>query len=742
MTLFGPPPSEPEQFVDVALHLPLDREFQYRVPETMRGRLQLGSRVRVPFRNRRVIGFCVGFGDAPRVGRLREVAGVVDDAPLLSDVLLCVARFVARRYACPLGEALAAVLPPAVRRETRARSTVFVRSALSGERLLAEAAAAERPAQAAILRELAARGGGGPLAELRSRVGCSDSPFRTLERKGLLEIERRRASGISLETGEPPGASPFTPTPEQARTLAAIEDSIERDAGEVFLLFGVTGSGKTEVYLRAIERVVRRGRQAIVLVPEISLTPQTVARFRSRFARVAVLHSHLTDAERREHWLAIQRGDAEVVIGARSAIFAPTPRLGLVVIDEEHESSFKQQSAPRYHARDTAVERARIEGASVILGSATPSLESYHRAVTSEYRMLRLPRRIHERPLPRVEVVDRTQEPGPPGRGLLGRRLCVALENALRRREQVILFLNRRGHSTYLCCTRCGHVVRCERCAISLTYHRTRRRALCHYCGYDREAPVRCPACAGNTLRYLGAGTEKIEDEVRDRFPKARVARVDSDTARRKGYLESTLGEFRLGRIDILVGTQMIAKGLDFPDVTVVGIVAADATLHLPDFRAAERTFQLVTQVAGRTGRSSKGGVVVAQTYDPGSSAIRHASQHDFEGFAAGELSHRRAAGYPPFRRLARILVSGRSEDEVARAAHGLRETIAGTLPPGDLLGPCPAPIPYLEERFRFHLLLRAETHEPIERALRHARAFPPARRVGVVFDVDPTDTL
>lgn len=755
MNLFDHLPDPPELqtaedpnalYADVALHLPVDREFQYRVPEELRERVTLGARVRVPFRNRAVTGFCVGLSSDKQFDRVKDVEAVLDDTPLLSDLLLDLARWMAHRYVCSVGEALAAVLPPSVRRERAARTVAWVVPAVDAATLeLARDERAEsRPAQARILTEMLEGPEGTEANALRRTIGCSDSPIRTLARAGLVTVEQRRAAAIE------PSARPSAPprelvlTEEQHEALARILDALENRRATTFLVHGATGSGKTEVYLRSIEAVVSAGRQAIVLVPEISLTPQTVSRFRERFERVAVLHSHLTDADRREQWREIRAGKADVVIGARSAVFAPTPDLGLVVIDEEHESSFKQNTTPRYHARDAAVERTRRLGIPLVLGSATPSMESWQAAARGDYERLDMPHRVESLALPRVEIVDIADEPrehGPPP--LIGRRLHLAMEEALRKREQILLFLNRRGHSTFLCCTRCGHVVKCSRCDITLTFHRRRRRASCHYCSYETDPPVRCPACKGHSVRYLGAGTEKIEDEVMSRFPDAVVARLDSDTARRRGALESTLDDFRDRRTDILVGTQMIAKGLDFPDVTVVGIISADVTLNLPDFRAAERTFQLVAQVAGRAGRSKKGGIVIVQTLQPDHACIQRAARHDFTGFASDELPAREELRYPPFARLLRILLQGKDEQRVAKLAGAVRGALESVVRPENLLGPGPAPLAYVDQRFRYHLLVKSETGDTFRDVAARAReASARTRDVTVTLDVDPIDTL
>jgi primosomal protein N' (replication factor Y) len=736
-----------ETFVDVALKLPVDREFRYRVPPELAGRIALGSRVRVPFRNRSTTGFCVGFADRSDLPKVRDVLDVLDETPLLSDVLLGLARWMARRYLCSLGEALTAVLPPSVRGHRSSRTERWIEAASPPSRLeeACDRLRSSRPAQAEILRLLLDEPLGCEATELRRRVGCSPSPLRTLESAGLVRtVERPRSSRPLSGTAYREESPVPVLDRNQEAALAPIVATIRGGESRVFLLHGVTGSGKTEVYLRAIGEVVRRGRQAIVLVPEISLTPQTVARFQARLERIAVLHSHLTDAERLDQWRRIREGEADVVIGARSAVFAPTPDLGILVLDEEHETSFKQQSAPRYHARDTAVARARLQGIPVILGSATPSLESFRRAQDGEYTLLRLPNRVDGRPLPPVEIYDMTGERWIGGKPpLLGRRLRHLVQAAIERGEQVLLYLNRRGHSTYLTCHRCGHVVKCARCDITLTFHRGRQRAVCHYCSFETEPPVRCPACEGPGIRYLGAGTEKIEEEVQRLFPGCAVARLDSDTARQRGSIESTMERFRSGEIQILVGTQMIAKGLDFPNVTVVGIVSADISLHLPDFRSAERTFQQVAQVAGRTGRGSKGGLVVVQTTQPDHPAIRHSSRHDFEGFARHELPFRESLGYPPFRRLLRVLASGRQEERVRRIAGDVAAELRGVVPPDRLLGPCPAPIPFVDRRYRYHLLVKGGDDAPFERLQATIRGVAERLRdVSVVVDVDPVDTL
>jgi primosomal protein N' (replication factor Y) len=528
----------------------------------------------------------------------------------------------------------------------------------------------------------------------------------------------------------------ITLTPEQEAALQVV-------GGGVTLIHGVTGSGKTEVYLRAIERVVAAGRQAIVLVPEIALTPQTVSRFKARFPRIAVLHSVLTEADRAAQWRATRSGEADVIIGARSAIFAPTRALGLVVVDEEHEGAYKQENAPRYHAREVAIERARREGAGVVLGSATPSLESLHRARSGEFRLARLPYRIERREMPEIEVVDMIAERAELKRyPILSRRLSGLMAESLGRGEQVILFLNRRGFVTQISCPRCHWVFRCRRCDVALTYHRQDERGLCHYCYEARPVPETCPDCTVGGLLHLGIGTERIEDEVKSRFPDRVVARMDSDAMKTKKDYRESLTNLWSGKMDILIGTQMIAKGLDVPNVTLVGVVNADTAFHVPDFRAAERTFQLITQVAGRAGRGPRGGRVVVQSFNPNHYSITSAAAYDFDGFVARELEMRKELGYPPFAQLVRIVVQGTNEKRTREAAERfatkLRPSLDGS---SQLLGPAPAPLYRLKGRWRMHLLVKTPDASALRERLMHL-AGAVSRPLQAIVDVDPVGMM
>jgi len=761
------PSSSPPRFAQVVFNVPLDRSFDYEVPEDLAGQLQVGSRVRAPFGRRHLVGYCVGLVEEPSVAEVKPLEAVIDPEPLLSAGLLHLARWMADYYVCGLGEVLEAILPAAVRLKVGVEKVRQVALAVSADeaRSYIDQAPKRLAKRARLLEALLAAGGAVEERALLGEVGCTQAVARALEQAGFL----KRTWAEREETLSYPQVR-RTPShvlnPEQSRAMAQVEALLEAGQFGVLLLFGVTGSGKTEIYLQAIDRVVARGRQAIVLVPEISLTPQTIRRFRERFDRVAVLHSHLAAGRRARYWRSIQRGEAQVVVGARSAVFAPTPDLGLIVIDEEHETSFKQETTPRYHARDVAVVRAHGLGVPVILGSATPTLESYHNSVTGKFRRAVLTKRVEARPLPQVEVVDMAREASDQKRLVaLSRRLELLMHESLARGEQVILFLNRRGFATYIFCPRCGFVLKCPHCDITLTYHRAAAgagrapgqrllgepresahpgRACCHYCGYEALPPEACPGCLSPAIRFTGLGTERIEQVVARRFPEAALARMDSDTMTRRGAYERILGSFRRGEIDILVGTQMLAKGLDFPNVTVVGVVNADVSLHVPDFRSAERTFNLLAQVSGRTGRGPKGGLVVVQTFRPRHYAVVAAQHHDYPSFVARELQYRRQLLYPPFSRLARVLVEGTKEEAVVEKARDLGRRMRPTAEGlgAELLGPVPAPISQLRGRFRWHLLLKAPRADTIHLLLAPIRSEAGRKRVAVTIDVDPMSLL
>jgi primosomal protein N' (replication factor Y) (superfamily II helicase) len=729
--------------------------FDYLVPEELSDRalpdqfVEQGRRVRVPFGrgDRRVVGYCVAV-EVKRVDadRLKAIAEVVDSRALLSPAMLRLTAWMAEHYLCPWGQVLEGVVPAGVRGMAGTREVKFLTAVPGAIAKFAELklrSTHQRKALEALLasdRPLTA-------PELAESADCSLAPIKSLLKHGLIEAATARVatgkdSGRSLKT-----EVPLELNPDQTAALKTITAALDSGMPRGIVLHGVTGSGKTEVYLQAIEHVASFRRQSIVLVPEISLTPQTVRRFRARFDRVAVLHSHLTDVERHRHWQSIARGEVEVIVGARSAVFAPTPHLGLIVIDEEHETTFKQDQAPRYHARDVAWQRAQSEGIPLVLGSATPSLEAWMRAERGEFEKISLPKRVMNLPLPDVMTVD-MRDPAQTkfGRGAITRPLHQAMIEALRGGGQVILLLNRRGFSTHIQCPACGFVLKCDHCDLSLTYHRQHGTTLCHYCDYESPPPRACPDCKSPAIRYGGVGTQKLEEEVRARFSQYKCARMDVDSMRQRGSHDNVLSAFQRGEFQILLGTQMIAKGLDFPNVTLVGVINADTALHLPDFRAAERTFQLVAQVAGRTGRGKRGGRVLVQTLNPEHPAIMAAVRHDFERFADHELATRRAAHYPPFSSMVRIIVRGAAESTSRETAVALGERLreeAGKIGATGvrIVGPGTAPIAKLRGEFRFHLQLQAPDSSMLRDVVRQASdGFRPPEGVRWIVDVDPTD--
>ena len=569
---------------------------QFSDPDRSEQLLETGKRVRVPFGrgNRTVEGYCVELATkSVDASRLKTVAQVVDATSLLSPAMLRLTRWMADYYLCPWGQVLEGVVPAGVRKLAGTREVSLLHIPHDVAENLTQVSFGS-PQQKKAFETLLAGGQPLTIAQLAEASRCTAGPIRQLLKKGLLESRTKRVASHEAADESCERQSPLTLNVDQQSALEAIDEALEANKAAGLVLHGVTGSGKTEVYLQAIERVVSYGRQAIVLVPEISLTPQTVRRFRARFDQVAVLHSHQRDVERHAHWQRIARGEVQVVIGARSAVFAPTPHLGLIVIDEEHESSFKQDSAPRYHARDVAWQRAQAENIPLVLGSATPSLEAWQLAAQGEFQRISLPRRVMDLPLPDVLTVDlRDPMQSRGSRGGISRPLHQAMTVALREGGQVILLLNRRGFSTHIQCPACGYVLNCKHCELSLTFHRQKNTTLCHYCDHQEPPPTVCPDCKSQAIRYGGLGTQKLEDEVRARFRDYVCARMDTDSMKTHGSHERVLTKFRAGEIHILLGTQMIAKGLDFPNVTLVGVINADTALHLPDFRAGERTFQL-----------------------------------------------------------------------------------------------------------------------------------------------------
>jgi len=734
---------------EVVVNLSLDRGFDYEIPVSLRGHVSVGARVRVPFgRKGHRVGFVVSLKEKSAFPDLKLIIDVEGKRAQIPPSLIRLAEWIARYYCCSREQAVRAMLPAVVRTgKIRRKKQRFAR--LNPDVDLAERLPIlekRAPKQAAVLK-LLVRVGASSVSFLLGEAKAGASVVKRLADEGLILIEDRHVDRDPFAGDVILPSAPLELYPEQESAVATIEASLVAEEARVILLHGVTGSGKTEIYLQAIQVCLERGKEAIVLVPEIALTPQTTDRFRSRFGdTVSVLHSRLSDGERFDEWTKIHEGRTQIVVGARSALFAPFRKLGLIVVDEEHENTYKQDEAPRYQARDVAVVRGRMENATVVLGSATPSLESYYNCRVGKYVLAEMPSRVDSRRLPAVEVVDmRVEATLRGGARIFSRRLTDLIRERLESGDQTILFLNRRGYATQMLCTECGYVAQCEDCSTAFTYHRGVERLCCHLCGRILPAPQRCPQCGDSEIRYTGLGTEKVETVARKLFPKATIGRMDSDTMTRKHSHKHMLDAFRAGRVQILIGTQMIAKGLHFPNVTLVGIIFADLGLHLPDFRAGERTFQLLTQVAGRAGRGEVPGRGIVQTYTPYHPALEFALGHDFVGFYEEELPVRQALDFPPVTHMA--IMHFRSEDEgkASAAAERFAERLSGCLAEAvQMIGPMPAPIAKVRRRYRYQITLRGGSTLPLIRLLREfsLQANREEREVDVYVDVDPSSLL
>jgi primosomal protein N' (replication factor Y) (superfamily II helicase) len=747
----------PQHIVEVAIPLPLEGHFHYIVPERLYACAHPGKRVLVPFGKRKLTGYLLGSGGEP-VADLKEVLEILDDEPLFSPAELEFYRWIASYYLHPLGEVIKMALPAGINLVSRFRcdtaedGTPVLREFLSGgksvktEKYYSVAdGSASRPRGKAseILDHLAAVGECSSSA-LREKFGGCNAPLHRLVEVGAVTCVEREVYRDPFRLESFGHDSPLPLNSEQQAAFEAISGAVTSGTFSPFLLHGVTGSGKTEVYLQSIAVALAAGKTALVLVPEIALTPQLVGRFKRRFdCGIAVLHSGLSDGERFDEWRRIRRGEAAIVIGARSALFAPLEQVGVIVVDEEHEGSYKQSEGIRYNSRDLALVRGKFASAVVILGSATPLVTSYHAAKNGRLRYLHLANRVRELPMPETVMLDARRHKGetflPP--------LVQAIGDNLAAGGQTLLFLNRRGFATYLVCQECGHVLRCPNCEVTLTYHRGKGRHVCHYCDYSIPAPSVCPVCSATEITLLGRGTERVEEEVQELFPEARIARMDRDTTRGKGGHAKVLKALEEGKIDILIGTQMIAKGHDFPGVTLVGVVSADASLNLPDFRSSERTFQLVTQVMGRAGRGDKPGRVLVQTLAPEHYALTHAITHDYEGFYQQEIAFREEVGYPPFAHLAGLnfssITAARAEASAEEAGDLLRKIKADCRLRIEVLGPISAPLGKVRGRFRWQILLKGRDRSELHRLLFHFRAgYTHPSTVRMTIDIDPVDML
>src|SRR5947199_1084825 len=738
-------------YVRVIIDRAIQRELDYSVPETLADRIGIGSRVRVPFRDKSALATVLAMPEHSDAKGIRPIEALVGEAPAISESLLELAKWMGTYYCCPLETVMRSLLPQVIRRaEVGWKKQLFVQPLTKIDPDKIDNLRRRAPRQAELLGAIAKLEKPTPAAQLLRKTSFDNQTLRALAKRGLIELREEAVER------DPHAEEQFIETtnlelnPEQALALTKITDALAAsETAKPILLHGVTGSGKTEIYLQAIRIALERGKSAIVLVPEISLTPQTVERFKSRFAEahevVAVLHSHLSEGERHDEWHKIHSGRARIVIGARSAVFAPLKELGLIIVDEEHETTYKQEEAPRYHARAGAVVRAKIEKCAVVLGSATPSLESYYNAITGKYELLALTQRVDHQRMPLMRIVDLRQERRKEKIApILSEKLSQAIADRLEKREQTILFLNRRGFSTSLLCSNCGEARNCPNCSVALTFHRHMARLSCHLCGHTAAVPKKCPECGKDALIYAGFGTEKVESTVSHFFPKANVRRMDADSMTRKESYRETLRNFRTGKIDILVGTQMIAKGLHFPNVTLVGIINADLALHLPDFRAGERTFQLLTQVAGRAGRGETPGEVIVQTYTPFSPSIQFALHHDFAGYFQQELEFRERCDFPPFKHAilitARSAHEGRAKLSAETLGRRLKESLGSEFTLSEVT---PAPLEKLQGQFRFHILVRGEAIMRLSRLVRETvDKLPFPEDVTVTVDIDPYQLL
>ena len=732
-----------------------DKLLHYSVPDALRAAVRPGSLVRVPIMNRSHLALVLETNSVPDVplAKLKPVSGVLHEYPALTSDLLELARWMRNYYAARMESVLEAMIPAAVRDGSRIKSEKYlvVKRVLTPDEHATLAKKA--PKQAKLYDFLKQQFRPQKKSLVLARLGATAAVANALIKHGLVIEELRHVervayadnwTGGEVVTGLPPKLND-----EQSAVVESVAAGLTRKKFAVHLLHGVTGSGKTEVYLRAVEQVLAAGGSAIYLVPEVALTPQTVARLRGRFEsaghKTVVWHSHLGEGERLDGWTALASGQARVVVGARSAVFAPVRDLRLIVVDEEHEPAYKQDETPRYHGRDVAVYRAKLANAVCLLGSATPSLESFANVRAGKYQLNVLTKRVDDKKMPDIQIVDmRIEVMRSRGLVTLSRLLVDHMHQRFERKEQTILFINRRGYSSSMLCRKCGHVEECPHCSVAMTYHRADETLKCHLCGHERGAPAVCPKCAAPDIRWRGLGTQRVEEAVRRVLPRARLERMDTDTMSKKNRFRQILGDFRAGKIDVLIGTQMIGKGLDFPNVTLVGLVDADLSMHVPDFRANERTFQLLVQVAGRAGRGDRSGEVVVQTFTPKADAIQFAKKADFDGFANAELAVRKKFNYPPYRHLIHHLFRGPNPEKIKFFAEHWVKQVEKTLGNAvEIRGPTTSPIEKVKDEYRYqvwYFCARATQVVPALVKLQATVRWPDD--VTQVLDVDPMNLV
>ncbi|MFC2049107.1 primosomal protein N' [Chlamydiota bacterium] len=735
-------------FVSVVVDLGFDKQLDYAVPHSFAAQIKRGMQVQVPLKGFLRTGYVTEVKKQSAFPKVLPVHALLSEEELLTDEVFELALWMSRYYHAPLRQVLKTVLPASIRRQTPHKEQFFAARSVSKEKLreICIGLREKHPSQARVLDVMLMREKGILLTELLEKAEVSRSPVESLEKQGLLTLEKVRYDRSPLKDEEYFKTEHKQLNGPQAEAYRAITQALSEKKFEVHLLHGVTGSGKTEVYLQAIEYAIGLGNTALMLVPEISLTGQTIERFRSRFDhRIAILHHRLSQGERSDEWHRIKRGEAQIVIGARSALFSPVRNLGIIIVDEEHDGAYKQsEEPPCYHARDVAVMRGKLSGAVVVLGTATPSLESYYNAKSGKYKLTTLPNRASQATLPTVHIVDMKREYDKAGGFTsFSGMLIDKMQERLKLGEQTILFLNRRGHNTSLQCKGCGHIFICPACDLTLTFHRGENTLSCHLCDYRLSPPPReCPQCEhGETLKYQGIGTEAIERAVHSLFPEARTLRIDGDTTKHKGSHERLLRTFSTQKADILIGTQMVSKGLHFPAVTLVAVLNSDASLHIPDFRSCERVFQQITQVAGRAGRGELAGEVIIQTQMPDNQTLLQASEQNYDAFYATEVESRKLFGFPPFAHLVKLTLSGPNAAQTQKQAEKLRSTLL--LPPPYQIFPIvPSGYAKIKDQFRFQCLIRGPSIYTINSALEKALILaPPPRSIRLHIDVDPLST-
>ncbi|MBN1225556.1 MAG: primosomal protein N' [Deltaproteobacteria bacterium] len=741
------------RFAQVVINIPLDRIFTYQIPPHLVEKTAVGTRVLIPFRNRRLIGHVVEITDKTTVPNLKPIYNVLDNSPIISPSLLRLHKWIADYYLTSWGSVISSSLPSGIgshKKSISIKKINFVHLCADNTKIqqFLQKHGQKAPKQAAILNALLKQGEIS-LPQILKMTQTTHSSIQGLVQKGLVMLEVKEVYRDPVRYQDESAKKKITPNPDQQKAVQQIKAALNKEEFVPFLLHGITGSGKTYVYLQAVAHVLHMNKTAMIMVPEISLTHQLLNLFYDSFGdQIAIFHSALGQGERIDEWRRILRGEAKVAIGARSAIFSPLNNLGLIILDEEHETSYKQDNSPRYHARETALMRAKMSGAVVVLGSATPSMESFHAAEKGVYTLLNLPRRATPHHLSKIKLVDMRKEyHQQKNQCIFSHTLTEAINQRLERKEQIILFLNRRGFSSFLLCCDCGHVPKCRNCSVSLTYHANENRLRCHYCSYVCVAPQTCPDCKKGMLQRIGFGTQKVEEEARKLFPSARIERMDQDTVTRKTSHQQILSRLGQGKIDLLIGTQMIAKGLDFPRVTLVGVVAADTILNLPDFRSAERTFQLITQVSGRAGRGEIPGEVIVQTFTPSHYSLQCASSMDYQGFYEREINYRKQLGYPPFGRMINIIIRGGEINTLKHAAQRLANFLISLKPDEiTILGPAQAPIFKIRGQHRYQILLKSNDTLLLNTFIRKGMAEFykgwPIKGIQVDINVDPINLM